>query len=192
MTCPHCNMQAPDTNYKCPHCGSVLKTGIEPTVFRQKPAAPPRSFNYSRGIVPLIFIVGAALAFYFFSGGSEEGKKTVGRGGTLNRDNPGEIVYIEDFVKMGKVTYFYFFSRSEMKTNMDYLNFVFESTRYKDAPTVIYKVDIDRRGYIIADYESPVAQFYDIKKVPYLIIYDESGEEIYSDVVKLKYDTGRR
>jgi len=185
-------LQAPDTNYKCPNCGNVLKTGIEPTVFKHKPAAPHRSFNYSKGFLPFVFIVVAALAFYFFSGGSKEGKKVVGSGGTINSDNPGEIVYIEDFVKIGKVTYFYFFSRNEMMASADYLNFVFESTRYEKAPSVIYKVDIDRHGYIIADYESPVAQYYDIKNVPYLIIYDASGEEIFAGKVKLKYDTGRR
>ena len=119
MTCPHCNMPAPDTNYKCPHCGSVLKTGIDPTAFRPKPA-PPRSFNFSRGFIPLLFIVGVALAFYFFSGGSKEGKKVVGTGGTLNKDNPGEIVYIEDFVKVGKITYFYFFSRNNRCWNINF------------------------------------------------------------------------
>ena len=191
MICPHCNMPAPDTNYKCPHCGNVLKTGIDPTGFVPRPA-PPRTFNFSRGFVPLLFIVGMAVAFYFFSGGSKEGKKVVGSGGTLNSDNPGEIVYIEDFVRKGKVTYFYFFSRNEMMASADYTNFVFESTRYDKAPSVIYRVDIDRHGYIVADYESPVAQYYGINKVPYLIVYDESGREIFSDIVKLKYDTGRR
>lgn len=37
MQCPNCQELTPDTNYKCPHCGVVLKEGIEPQDFYRAP-----------------------------------------------------------------------------------------------------------------------------------------------------------
>lgn len=62
MKCPHCNNEAPDTNYRCPNCGSVLKPNVDPSDFRKKTVKRPASFTNI--LVLAIVVVGLAVLVY--------------------------------------------------------------------------------------------------------------------------------
>jgi thiol-disulfide isomerase/thioredoxin len=68
MNCPHCNMDAPDNNYKCPHCGEVLQPNTEPSDFiKQRGKKTGVNANI---LVITIIILGLGVLFYtvFFKG----------------------------------------------------------------------------------------------------------------------------
>lgn len=81
MKCPHCNDEAPDTNYRCPNCGSVLKPDVDPSDFRKKPVK--RSALYTNILVLAIIVVGLAVLVYaaFF--------RTAGTGDSTPAVSPG-------------------------------------------------------------------------------------------------------
>jgi thiol-disulfide isomerase/thioredoxin len=62
MKCPHCNDEAPDTNYHCPNCGNVLKPDLDPADFRKKPVK--RSSLITNTAVSAIIVVGLAVLVY--------------------------------------------------------------------------------------------------------------------------------
>jgi thiol-disulfide isomerase/thioredoxin len=68
MKCPKCNEYAPDNNYKCPHCGEVLKPQITPADFHIKPVK--RSRINPNVVILLLMVVGVAVLIYaaFFKG----------------------------------------------------------------------------------------------------------------------------
>ena len=62
MNCPHCNTFAPDNNYRCPHCGEVLRPGTEPSDFIKPPGKKP---GINANIVVLAVIaLGLAVLVY--------------------------------------------------------------------------------------------------------------------------------
>jgi thiol-disulfide isomerase/thioredoxin len=68
MNCPHCNMEAPDNNYRCPHCGDVLRPNTDPTDFI-KPSGKKSGVNANIVILTII-VLGLAVFIYaaFFKG----------------------------------------------------------------------------------------------------------------------------
>ena len=80
MKCPHCNNEAPDTNYRCPNCGSVLKPDLDPSDFHKKTVKRPASFTNI--LVLAIIVVGLAVLVYaaFF--------RTTGTGGSTPAVSP--------------------------------------------------------------------------------------------------------
>jgi len=63
MDCLHCHKPVPDTNYKCPHCGGVLKNGIIPHDFQHQPKrGNSMALTY---FSVLIVVVGMAVLGYF-------------------------------------------------------------------------------------------------------------------------------
>ena len=72
MNCPHCNMDAPDNNYRCPHCGEVLRPNTEPADFIKQPGK--KSGINANIVVLTIIVLGLAVLIYtaFFKG---KGKK---------------------------------------------------------------------------------------------------------------------
>ncbi len=68
MKCPKCNEYAPDNNYKCPHCGEVLKPAVTPADFHIKPVK--RSRINPNVVILLLIVVGVAVLVYaaFFKG----------------------------------------------------------------------------------------------------------------------------
>ena len=68
MNCPHCNMDAPDNNYKCPHCGEILRPDTKPSDFIKQPG---KKNGVNANIVVLtIIILGLGVLMYtaFFKG----------------------------------------------------------------------------------------------------------------------------
>ncbi|NIM14046.1 MAG: hypothetical protein GTO45_18545 [Candidatus Aminicenantes bacterium] len=77
MICPHCNNEAPDTNYHCPHCGNVLKPDLDPSDFRKKTVK--RSAFNTNILVTAIIVVGLAVLVYaafFKTTGSSDSQST--------------------------------------------------------------------------------------------------------------------
>jgi thiol-disulfide isomerase/thioredoxin len=68
MNCPHCNMDAPDNNYRCPHCGEVLRPNTEPADFIKQPGK--KSGINANIVVLTIIVLGLAVLIYtaFFKG----------------------------------------------------------------------------------------------------------------------------
>lgn len=78
MKCPHCNNEAPDTNYHCPNCGNVLKPDLDPSDFHKKTVKRPAS--NANILVLAIVVVGLAVLVYaafFRTTGSIDSKQAV-------------------------------------------------------------------------------------------------------------------
>lgn len=201
MKCPHCYEYAPDNNYKCPHCGEVLKPDITPTSFRKKPKKR-RRVNPNI-VILLIVVVGVAVLIYaaFFKGKDQNknnmnfGTSTTTSGAApsvgylVNKENPGQEIDIVRFVQSKKTTIFDFFSEycgpcqriSPLLKRLDLMR--------KDI--IIHQVDINRPGIRGIDWGSPLARQYNLRSVPYFMIYDPSGnlthrgQEAYDEVMRL-------
>lgn len=201
MKCPHCYEYAPDNNYKCPHCGKVLKQAVTPADFRKKPTKR-RRINPNIMII-LIIAVGVAVLIYaaffkgkgagrinvnpIFSTTTTNGAPAVGY--IINKDNPGQEIDIQRFVQSGKLTIFDFYSEycgpcqriSPMLMRLD----------SKRDDLIVHRVDINRPGIEGIDWGSPLAMQYNLRSVPYFIIYDPSGKLIhkgqkaYDEVMRL-------
>jgi len=101
MNCPHCNMDAPDNNYRCPHCGEVLRPNTEPADFIKQPG---KKSGINANIVVLIIIVlGLAVLIYtaFFKGKGKNPQEertissavsTVGHGETASDETGSDEV----------------------------------------------------------------------------------------------------
>lgn len=200
MKCPHCNEFAPDTNYKCPHCGNVLQPDITPADFRKKPAKR-RRINPNI-VILLIIVVGAAVLIYaaFFRGKDQKqinmtpaastttsGAPSVGY--IINAENPGQEIDIQRFIQPNKITIFDFYSEYCGPCLMISPKLKILDSRREDI--IVHKVDINRPGIQGIDWRSPVARQYNLRSVPYFIIYDSSGnlthrgQEAYQEVMRL-------
>ncbi|MCP5103278.1 MAG: thioredoxin family protein [bacterium] len=65
MDCPNCKKYTPDTNYKCPHCGTILKDGLDPADFRPMRAKQKSSFTLTHFLL-IVIVVGIGVVGYFF------------------------------------------------------------------------------------------------------------------------------
>jgi thiol-disulfide isomerase/thioredoxin len=200
MKCPHCNEYAPDNNYKCPHCGQVLQPDITPAHFRPKPVKRPR-INPNI-LILVIIVIGVAVLVYaaFFKGkGSQKGDVdslistsaggVPGVGYVINKENPGQEIDIQNFVQPNKITIFDFYSEfcgpcKKISPKLKRLD-----RRREDI--IIHQVDINRPGIRGIDWGSPVARQYNLRSIPYFIIYDSSGsltlrgQEAYEEIMRL-------
>ena len=74
MVCPHCKRDVPDTNYKCPFCRGVLKSGFSPVDF-QEGTEGRRVFN----VLPVLLggiIAGAGLIVFLLVQSGAGGKSS--------------------------------------------------------------------------------------------------------------------
>jgi len=62
MICPNCNQFVPDANYRCPHCRKVLKHGIDPLEFQQKPQQ--RKARHVTFLLLAVIVVGLVVVGY--------------------------------------------------------------------------------------------------------------------------------
>jgi len=98
MNCPHCNNEAPDTNYHCPNCGNVLKPDLDPADFRKKPKK--RSSMITNIVVLALIVVGLAVLVYaafFRTTGSSDWRPAAStdvnrqeKSGTGSQDDEGQ------------------------------------------------------------------------------------------------------
>jgi thiol-disulfide isomerase/thioredoxin len=201
MKCPHCYEYAPDNNYKCPHCGEVLKKDITPASFRKKPTKR-RRINPNI-LILLIILVGVAVLIYaaFFK---EKGpnKRNLNSafstttkgpapsvGYLVNKENPGQEIDILRFVQPKKTTIFDFFS--EYCGPCQRISPLLKRLDLRREDIIIHQVDINRPGIRGIDWGSPLARQYNLRSVPYFMIYDPSGklthqgQKAYEEVMRL-------
>jgi thiol-disulfide isomerase/thioredoxin len=118
----------------------------------------------------IIMMVGLAVLLYFqFVNGSGAGES----GDTANAGQPGDRVNIESLIRPGKTNIVDFYSDycppcrkiSPMLKKLD---------RQRD-DIVVIKLDINRPGVRGIDWNSPLAQQYNLRAIPYFLIYDSAG-----------------
>lgn len=91
----------------------------------------------------------------------------------VNRFRPGEFVNPEDLIVRGKVTIVEFYSdRCEPSQQMGR---VMEHLARLRPDLAIRQVNIDRRGAEAIDFDSPVAEQYDVHATPFFHIRSPSG-----------------
>ena len=160
---------------KCPHCGKVIKTEMDPPQHHPVPGHR-RSFNFTPFLF-IVIVVGLAVIGFMML---QEGKKD-------SQDNnpnqvsgsyqPGERIDLQYLLAPGKTTIFDFYSKycgpclkiSPRLERLDELNDDIE----------VVKIDINRKNVQGIDWNSPVARQYNLRSIPYFIIYDPSGQRSY-------------
>jgi thiol-disulfide isomerase/thioredoxin len=96
-----------------------------------------------------------------------------------NQDSPGEIIDLPNLIKIGK-TNIIFFESPHCPTCQQMLP-TMEKLAVKQTDFNICVVNIDRKSSNNIDYDSPVAQQFDIHSVPKYRLYDYRGKFISTD-----------
>jgi len=115
-------------------------------------------------------------------------------GYVINLGNPGEEVYIEDFVRGGKTTIFDFYS--EYCPPCRKISPWLQELDSRRDDILVFKVDINRKGIRGIDWRSPVVKQFNLKSVPHFIIYNSTGKRThegsaaYTRVVELLRSEG--
>jgi uncharacterized membrane protein YvbJ len=65
--CPFCGQKLMKGAMKCVGCGKMLKTADEQQASIQKLKESPRGFDFTKALKFIIFLVGLALIYHFFS-----------------------------------------------------------------------------------------------------------------------------
>jgi thiol-disulfide isomerase/thioredoxin len=84
MKCPHCNNEAPDTNYRCPNCGNVLKPDLDPSDFRKK-TVKRSALNTNISVLAIIVLGLAVLVYAAFFRTTGTGDSTPALSADMNR-----------------------------------------------------------------------------------------------------------
>jgi thiol-disulfide isomerase/thioredoxin len=85
MDCPHCEKPAPDTNYKCPHCGGILKKGF--SLLEMQPKQKQQKSMAATYIILFILVIGLAILGYFIIQQGNQKKGNDGERQTANLQN---------------------------------------------------------------------------------------------------------
>ncbi|MBM3463300.1 MAG: thioredoxin family protein [Armatimonadetes bacterium] len=92
---------------------------------------------------------------------------------TINRDNPGQRVKITNFLAPGKTSVFAFVS--DYCSDCTRLKPMLKQLTQQRSDVVVLKVNVNRPGVRVIDYNSPVALQYGARDLPYFIIYNRDG-----------------
>jgi thiol-disulfide isomerase/thioredoxin len=212
MNCPQCKLFVPDMNYKCPHCGKVLRD-LDPTDFRPQDPGEKTNRNPLGLILGVIALI--AIVFIVYAGFLKEKNKAASSkdttasssiastgthtgnyepGTVINKDNPGETIDISGYVQEGKMTIFDFYS--EYCPPCRQIGPLLKQLDVKRDDIVVLKVDINRPGTHGIDWGSPVAKQYGLQSIPHFKIYNSSGEkesegqDAYNKVMELLQNEG--
>lgn len=174
MKCPNCMQNAPDTNYKCPHCGQILKTDIDAGQYVHRPAKK-KSPGINHFLVAVAVLGLIILAFLMIQRDSRI--KTAAH--DLSRDSnaislPGERADLEKLVVSGKTTIFDFYS--DYCPPCRVISPRLEELDRKRDDIVVVKMNINRTNVRGIDWNSPLARQHNLRSIPYFIIYDSSGQ----------------
>jgi len=95
-------------------------------------------------------------------------------GGSVNADNPGEKINLEDYLKAGKTNIVDFYS--DFCPPCRKISPLLSKLDAKKDDIVIIKVDINRKGVRGIDWGSPLARQFNLSSIPHFKIYDGSGK----------------
>jgi len=90
-----------------------------------------------------------------------------------NAGSTGQRVDVKKFVKPGQTTIIDFYSRSCPPCLK--LAPMLDSMSARRPKTQVVKLNIDRPGAQGIDFDSPLAKQYNLTGIPFLMVYDESG-----------------
>lgn len=173
MKCPNCYGEVPENNYKCPHCKKVIKTETAPTQNYPSPSNR-KTFNLT-ALLFIVIVVGLAIiGFMMLQQGKKSGQGTQSHQSS-GSSQPGERIDLQELLVPGKTTIFDFYSEfcgpcrkiSPRLERLDELN----------DDIAVVKIDINRKNVRGIDWNSPVARQYNLRSIPYFIIYDSSGQQ---------------
>jgi thiol-disulfide isomerase/thioredoxin len=174
MKCPNCQQNAPATNYKCPHCGQVLKTGMDPRQFSPSPGKR-KSLNINHFLMVAAVMGVVIIATLMIQQGTG---RTTGQveesNGSVAAFRPGEQADIEKLAHYGKITIFDFYSEYCPPCRM--ISPRLEKLDRKREDIVVVKMNINRKNVQGIDWNSPLARQYDLRSIPYFIIYGPDGK----------------
>lgn len=115
-------------------------------------------------------------------------------GSVINKDNPGQVIQIEEYVQGDQITIFDFYSEY-CPPCMTIAPWLKELDKIRD-DIVVQSVDINRPDYTGIDFYSPLSTQYNLKSVPHFIIFsnggirDMEGREAYTYIMKLLQKEG--
>jgi thiol-disulfide isomerase/thioredoxin len=133
-----------------------------------------KPMNRARKSLALSPLLAALLALAFFSSGAGAGTPL-----DANPNNPGQTLEINSLLVKGKTTVIDFYS--PFCPPCVRLAPLMVKLAKKRPDLAIKKVNINRPGINGIDWRSPLAQQYQIRRVPFFMIFDPQGKPLAQD-----------
>jgi thiol-disulfide isomerase/thioredoxin len=130
-----------------------------------------KAMDRTRKSSALLPVLAALLAVALISTGAWAGAVT-----DVNPNNPGETLDVNSLLVKGKTTVIDFYS--PFCPPCVRLAPIMAKLAKKRPDLAIKKVDINRKGVNGIDWRSPLAQQYQIRQVPYFMIFDPQGQPV--------------
>jgi thiol-disulfide isomerase/thioredoxin len=130
-----------------------------------------KSMSRARKSLPLSPLLAALLVLAFFSSGAVAGTLL-----DANPNNPGQTLDVKSLLVKGKTTLIDFYS--PFCPPCVRLAPIMEKLAKKRPDLVIKKVNINRPGVNGIDWRSPLAQQFQIRQVPFFMIFDAKGQPV--------------
>lgn len=168
MICPHCRKDIPDTSVGCPKCGKILRateTKGRDFQFKIKKDSPLSS----KKAIYALLALGAIIILWLFLG-NPKGKQEE----AINTTTPGNRVDIESYLLKGKVNIVDFYS--DYCAPCRKISPMLQQLDKKREDIVVITLDINRPGIEKIDWGSPLAQQFNIKSIPFFMIYNQQGK----------------
>ena len=173
MICPYCNEYTTTHKGICINCSRPLDSGPAPYHSNRNRTKS----SSSRGLILFVAILILGIASIVFISDDSSSSSSSSHSSSSAGFAPGQEFDIEDLVVDGKITIFDFYSEycppcrkiSPLLRRLD---------RKRDDIAVI-KIDINRQGTREIDWGSPLAIQYNLKSIPYFIVYKASGSLWY-------------
>jgi thiol-disulfide isomerase/thioredoxin len=169
MNCPKCDRYTPDESFKCLNCGAIIR--IVKNEYESQPDQPFSSPFRNRKVTTILAVAAVLVIGFLVVQG-------IGKGGShaVNAGAPGEETDISTLAQKGKTTIFDFYS--------DYcppcrkISPLLQKLDDQREDIVVVKLDINRKDAKGIDWASPLARQYNLRSIPYFVIYDAAGEKI--------------
>ena len=176
MKCPKCHQIAPDTNYKCPFCGEILKPDFKPPRSRSSTSGK-KSPVLTRFILTIMVAGLVAIAYLMFSSKTSPKAGAVSGDSTIPEFQPGERVDIRKLIHPGKTNIFDFYSDycppcKKISPRLQKLDEMRDDI-------VVVKIDINRKNVRGIDWNSPLARQYNLSSIPHFIVFDPRGNQTH-------------
>jgi thiol-disulfide isomerase/thioredoxin len=132
-----------------------------------------KAMHRARKSLSLSPLLAALLVLAFFSSGAGAGAGAVA---DVNPNNPGEALDVNSLLVKGKTTVIDFYS--PFCPPCVRLAPLMAKLAKKRPDLAIKKVDINRKGVNGIDWGSPLAQQYQIRQVPFFMIFTPQGQPV--------------
>lgn len=190
MYCPACNIFATNTLI-CVNCGKKFPQRPKPKWAKSK-ARGSENRSYMK-VILILLLIGAVYGLYtkFFKAGDFSSAE-IPIGIYTSRSLPSYMidgsVNLEKKIVKGKINIIDFYSEycSPCKKIAPFL----KKLDHRRGDIAVIKIDINRTGFKGIDWQSPVAQQFKLKSIPYFIVISPwgklmcEGKEAYNYIVQ--------